>query len=130
MNFLSITKNYLVWHYSTAYNDIVHIWWNYIWFVNHLFSVPDVLKSLFAPFKRLQEKKSSILNHPEEFFSNLLVNLIMRVVGFCLRIVIIFMALLGFTVVITAGVLFLTLWSILPVLVVLLFVNGLKTLIL
>ena len=129
MNFLSITKNYLVWHYSTAYNDIVHIWWNYIWFVNHLFSVPDVLKSLFAPFKRLQEKKSSILNHPEEFFSNLLVNLIMRVVGFCLRTVIIFMALLGFIVVIIAGLFFLTLWSILPVLVVLLFVNGLKTLI-
>ena len=129
MNFLSITKNYLVWHYSTAYNDIVHIWWNYIWFVNHLFSVPDVLKSLFAPFKRLQEKKSSILNHPEEFFSNLLVNLIMRVVGFCLRIVIIFMALLGFIVVITAGLLFLSLWSILPVLIVVLFVNGLKTLI-
>ena len=129
MNFLSITKNYLVWHYSTAYNDIVHIWWNYIWFVNHLFSVPDVLKSLFAPFKRLQEKKSSILNHPEEFFSNLLVNLIMRVVGFCLRIVIIFMALLGFIVVITAGLLFLSLWSILPVLIVVLFVNGLKSLI-
>ena len=129
MNFLSTTKNYLVWHYSTAYNDIVHIWWNYIWFVNHLFSVPDVLKSLFAPFKRLQEKKSSILNHPEEFFSNLLVNLIMRVVGFCLRIVIIFMALLGFIVVITAGLLFLSLWSILPVLIVVLFVNGLKSLI-
>ena len=129
MPLLSITKNYLVWHYSTAYNDIVHIWWNYIWFVNHLFSVPDVLKSLFAPFKRLQEKKSSILNHPEEFFSNLLVNLIMRVVGFCLRIVIIFMALLGFIVVITAGLLFLSLWSILPVLIVVLFVNGLKSLI-
>ena len=129
MNFLSITKNYLVWHYSTAYNDIVHIWWNYIWFVNHLFSVPDVIKSLFAPFKRLQEEKSSFLNHPEEFFSNLLVDLIMRLVGFFLRTVIIFMALLGFTVVIITGFLFLALWTILPVLIVMLFINGLKTLI-
>ena len=60
---------------------------------------------------------------------SILVNLIMRVVGFCLRIVIIFMALLGFIVVITAGLLFLSLWSILPVLIVVLFVNGLKSLI-
>ena len=130
MNFLPITKNYLVWHYSTAYNDIVHIWWNYIWFVNHLFSVPDVIKSLFAPFKRLQEEKSSILIHPEEFFSNLLVNIIMRMVGFFLRTVIIFMALLGFTMVIIGGLLLLSLWSILPVLIVVLVINGLKTLIL
>ena len=130
MNLLSITKNYLVWHYSTAYNDIVHIWWNYIWFVNHLFSVPDVIKSLFAPFKRLQEEKSSILIHPEEFFSNLLVNLIMRMVGFFLRTVIIFMALLGFTMVIIGGLLLLSLWTILPVLIVVLVINGLKTLIL
>ena len=130
MNLLSITKNYLVWHYSTAYNDIVHIWWNYIWFVNHLFSVPDVIKSLFAPFKRLQEEKSSILIHPEEFFSNLLVNLIMRMVGFFLRTVIIFMALLGFTMVIIGGLLLLSLWTILPVLIAVLVINGLKTLIL
>ena len=129
MNLLSITKNYLVWHYSTAYNDIVHIWWNYIWFVNHLFSVPDVLKSLFAPFKRMQEEKSSILNHPEEFFSNLLVNFIMRLVGFFLRSVIMLMAFLGFTVVIVGGLLFITLWSVLPVLIVTLFMNGIKTLI-
>ena len=127
MNLLSITKNYLVWHYSTAYNDMVHIWWNYMWFVNHLFSVPDVAKSLFAPFKRLQEEKSSILNHPEEFFSNLTVNLIMRIVGFFLRTAIITMALIGFSTVIIAGLMFITLWTVLPPLVVMLFVSGLRS---
>ena len=129
MNFLSITKSYLVWHYTTAYNDIVHIWWNYIWFVNHLFAVPDVLKSLFAPFKRLQEEKSSVLNHPEEFFSSLLVNLIMRVVGFLLRTVIICMSLLGFVTVFCGGLMFIALWTILPALLFLLFINGIRTII-
>lgn len=64
MNLVSIAKNYLVWHYSAALSDMFYIWWNYIWFVNHLFSVPDVIGSLFSPFKRLQEERGNLLTSP------------------------------------------------------------------
>ncbi len=124
MNIISIAKNYLVWHFSTAISDMFHIWWNYVWFVNHIFSVPDVTLSLFAPFKRLQEEKVSILLHPEAFFSNLFVNFIMRIVGFLLRAAIIIIALLSFFVVLIAGGMFFLLWVALPVLVPMLFING------
>lgn len=124
MNFVSIAKNYLVWHYSAAISDILYIWWNYLWFVNHLFSVPDVIGSLFAPFKRLQEDRGSLLLHPEQFFSGLVVNIIMRLVGFFLRTAIITAALLGFTIVIIGGLMFIALWMVLPVLLVDLILNG------
>lgn len=124
MNIVSVAKNYLVWHYSSAISDILYIWWNYLWFVNHLFSVPDVLGSLFSPFKRMQEERGSFLLHPEQFFSGLLINIIMRLVGFFLRTAIITAAFLGFTIVIIGGLMFIALWMVLPVLLVDLILNG------
>jgi hypothetical protein len=120
MGILSVARDYLVWHYSTAYVDIFHVWWNYIWFVNHLFSVPDVLRTWIAPFKRLHEERANILLHPEAFFSGLVVNIIMRIVGIFLRTALLCIALLAFIVVIIGGILFISLWTVLPVLAALL----------
>lgn len=124
MGIFSVAKNYLVWHYSTAYHDLIRIWWNYIWFVNHLFSVPDVLRSWFAPFKRLQEEKVNLLMHPEAYFSNFFVNLIMRVVGFMLRTALLGMALVSFVFVISLGIFMLVLWTALPVLIADFIINS------
>ncbi len=129
MGIFSVAKNYLVWHYSTAYNDLFHIWWNYLWFVNHLFSVPDVIMSWFSPFKRLQEDKVNILLKPEDFFANIFVNIIMRLVGTFIRTALIVMALCCFTIVIVGGVLFVVLWTALPILLADFVINGLQLLI-
>ena len=119
MGILSVAKNYLLWHYSAAYVDMMNVWWNYLWFVNHLFSVPDVLRSWFSPFKRLQEEKASIMLHPEDFFGGLVVNLIMRIVGFIIRSALLMIAFVGFVIVLIGGVMFFVLWTILPILVIL-----------
>jgi hypothetical protein len=120
MGIFSVAKDYLVWHYSTAYVDLLRVWWNYLWFVNHLFSVPDVLMTWFAPFKRLQEERANILLHPEDFFGALFVNFMMRLVGFLVRTALLSIALLAFLVVLLAGFFFLALWTVLPVLLALL----------
>ena len=118
MPILSVARDYMIWHYSRAYVDIVNIWWNYLWFINHLFSVPDVLMSWFAPFKRLQENKVSFMKSPQDFFGNMLVNIIMRIVGAVIRTAIIAMALLGFCFVFFTGLILLLTWTALPVLIV------------
>ncbi len=120
MGIFSVAKDYLVWHYSTAYIDLLRVWWNYLWFVNHLFSVPDVLMTWFAPFKRLQEERANILLHPEDFFGALFVNLMMRLVGFLVRTALLSIALLAFLIVLFAGFFFLALWTVLPILLALL----------
>lgn len=127
MPILAITKDYLVWHYSNAYLDIVHIWWNYLWFVNHIFSFPEVVGSWFAPFKRLQEKKINPLLSPSDFIANVFVNTIMRIVGFCLRTALISMTLIGFAFVFVVGAAVLIVWTILPILVVHFFITGLQS---
>ncbi len=127
---LRLFKDYLVWHYSSAYNDMFHIWWNYLWFVNHLFSVPEVFGSLLSPWKRLQEDKVSILLHPEEFFGNLFVNIIMRLVGLVVRTALLVIALLCFLIVLIGGILFFTLWTALPILLAHFLISGIKLFIL
>lgn len=125
MGILSVAKNYLVWHYSTAYADMFSVWLNYLWFVNHLFSVPDVLRSWFSPFKRLEEERGSLLTHPQEFFASLFVNLIMRLVGTIIRTALLLIALACFVTVLIGGILFFVLWTVLPLVVVLLFRSSL-----
>lgn len=126
---LTILRDYLTWHYSTAYIDTIYIWWNYLWFVNHLFSVPDVLRSFFAPFKRLEEEPVNIIRDPGQFFSNLFVNFMMRIVGMVLRAALLVIAFLLFFATFLAGLSFLLLWTVLPVLVVYFFVTGIRLLI-
>ena len=124
MPILAVARDYLVWHYSTAYVDLAYIWWNYLWFVNHLFSVPEVIMSWIAPFKRLEEEKVNILKSPSDFFGNMFVNIIMRVVGTIIRTAIIGIALLGFLFVLFFGLALFMLWTILPLLVLHLFFTG------
>lgn len=125
MSIVSVLENYLLWHYSVAYVDIVYICRNYLWAVNHMFSVPEVLKSLFAPFKRLKEEKVNIIRNPSDFFANLVVNILMRIVGFVVRTALIAVALAVFLLVIVLGVLIVFLWTILPALVIYFFMSGL-----
>jgi hypothetical protein len=126
MHFLSIAKDYLVWHYSRAYSDIVHIWWNYLWFVNHLFSVPDVFMTWLAPWRRLQEEEINIVKDPQGYFANLFINLIMRIVGFVMRTALLAIALSGFVIIFALGASFLLLWTLLPILIVVFFLNSIR----
>jgi hypothetical protein len=118
MNYVALFREYLVWHYSRALQDIIGIILNYLWFVNHLFSVPDVLKTLFVPWKRMQEKKVRILIDPGAFFGNILVNIIMRIVGFVVRSVLLFMATCGFVFIALFGICFFALWITLPLVLI------------
>ena len=126
MPLFRVFRDYLIWHYSAAYSDIIHIWWNYLWFVNHIFSFPAVVGSWIAPFKRLQEEKVNILKDPEDFFANLFVNIIMRIVGFIIRSAVIFIASCFFVFVFVFGAIFFVVWTVLPILVVYFFISGVQ----
>lgn len=128
MSITRVLRDYLVWHFTVAYLDIVYIWWNYLWFVNHIFSVPDVLQSWISPFKRLQEEKVNIIKSPEDFFANLFVNLMMRIVGIVIRTALLFVALCFFVAVFVFGIVFALFWTILPMLLIYLFINGIHLL--
>jgi hypothetical protein len=124
MGYLSLARDYVAWHYTTALRDMGRIWLNYLWFVNHLFSVREVLGTLFSPWKRLQEKTVSPLKDFEGFLGNVFINIMMRLVGLVVRLGLIIVALIGFALITIVGVLLFPLWIFMPFLLVHAFVAA------
>ncbi len=122
---LRMTKDYVAWHYSVAYRDMFHLWQNYAWFTNNLFSVKQLFLTWFAPLKRMHEDSVSLFTHPGEFFGNMMVNLLMRIVGFVVRTMFLVVACAFFVVLSLVAITFFLFWTILPFLVLSLFLYGL-----
>ena len=115
---------YLVWHYSRAVKDIVRLSGNFLGAVFNFFSIPFLLKTLFVPFERLQEKKKSLGFDAEEFFGNLIVTTIMRIVGAVVRLITIAFGFILLIVVSAISIVSFVGWLLLPILVPLSFTYG------
>lgn len=107
---------YARWHYSRGFRDLFRNWIFIVSFVFSFFSISFLIKSLFAPWQRLNENYKKGFD-PEAFFSTLLVNGIMRVVGFLTRFVVIILGLISTALSFFGGLLVLFLWAIFPLLI-------------
>lgn len=123
MLFLSIVHHYLLWHYSRAYLEIFHVWTNFLWFVSNFFSIVQLAKAWFAPFKRMVEGRGETWNF-EDLAAFIVIGLISRIIGAILRTVVIGIGLLALLVTVGIGVVVLALWIVAPVLMFLLVAYG------
>lgn len=110
------------WWYSDGYRDllirikdrIVRVW--------HYFSVALLVKTLFAPWKR-------IITYPgksiQERLRAVIDNLVSRLVGFFVRVLVIFVAVIVVIIATLLGGLMVIAWPFAPISVVVLFVMGL-----
>jgi hypothetical protein len=83
MNFLFFFWEYVGWHYGRALAELIGLWRGFVWFFYHFFSMPLLVRTLFAPFHRLEIHERHI--GLEERMSNIVANLLMRVFGFVMR---------------------------------------------
>lgn len=81
---------FLFWHYSTAFETLLTIFKNLLYFLWHFFSLPNLLKTLFAPWKREVFQYEGPGFHLEKYFEVLVMNLISRVIGLIVRMATIF----------------------------------------
>ena len=88
MLFTSILHHYLIWHYSYAFTQIAHVWSNLFWFTFHFFSIPQLLRSYIAPWKRMTEDRGNTFSF-EDMAGFIIINLISRIIGMILRTIII-----------------------------------------
>lgn len=109
---------YITWHYGKAFSDIFRIFGNLIWAVANFFSIKILLKTLFAPWRRLQEEKKKPGFDLEEWAGNFIVNELMRVVGFLIRIFTIALGLISIIMIVGLELAVLTLWFMMPLLLV------------
>jgi len=124
MRFVFVLGHYLAWHYSRALVEFSHIYRDILNFVFNFFSVGILLRSYFAPWRRMGE------DYPEDKFdfasigSTLVVNTIMRLVGIFMRTIIIIFGLLTICLVLIFYPILLLIWLLLPLLIVFLFLLG------
>ena len=110
MSFFYILPNYLIWHYSYAFNDIKNIWKNFIVFVYNVFSIPTLLFTLFSPWMKINDG----YNVNESLLNTFVFNLLMRFFGVFVRLIFIIIGLVTLALTLLLGVAFFILWAVLP----------------
>lgn len=112
----SIIFAYAKWHYSRGLRELFGVAHNFLWFVAHFFSFQLLLKTLFAPWKRLGENYSGGFDLAA-FASTLVVNTLMRVVGFCTRVVILTIGFFSYLFVLVFSACIFVIWFLAPVII-------------
>lgn len=123
MLFNTLIHQYLLWHYSTALREIWHVYKNFVWFITHLFSLPQLIKSLFAPWKRMTEEREGGFNL-EAIAGYIIINLLSRVIGTLIRLTIIIAGLTALILITLSLLSFYILWLSAPAAIPVLILYG------
>jgi hypothetical protein len=116
MFFLTIIRDYIFWHYTTALVSFIRIYKNFWWFFVYYFSLPTLLKSLFSPYKQMTEPRGSVFDL-KQWLGFILINVVSRIIGASIRLLIISC---GFAVMATysgLAVISYSVWLIAPLLI-------------
>jgi hypothetical protein len=128
MVFVNVLHHYLIWHYFTAFREILHLWRNFTWFVVHYFSLPQLIGSWLAPWKRVVETQTNKWDL-EQWAGVIIIGFLSRLIGFVIRSIIIAAGLLALTGLLVTGLLVLLTWYLLPAIIVGLWISGITTII-
>jgi ABC-type multidrug transport system fused ATPase/permease subunit len=122
-----LLMDFFVWYYSAAFRDMFALWLNGMWFIVHFFSIPLLLRTLFAPWRRITDtyRRGSI----EDLMETFVMNTMTRIFGAVVRSVIIFIGVVCLLVGSVALILSVLLWVALPVASLFAFIYGVKLLV-
>ena len=119
---------YLRWHYTYGVADLLSLWGRFFAFVAHFFSIGLLTRTLFYPWRLLRENTKGGFD-PGELFERVLTNIIMRIIGFFLRLLLILLGIAMHIVVAVVGLVVFFVWIFLPIIVLGLFYEGIRLLI-
>lgn len=123
MLFLSVINHYLLWHYTRAFGEIFHLWLNFLWFTIKFFSIPQLMRSWFAPWKRIVEERRKAWDF-EDLAGYIVIGFFSRLLGFLIRTIIICFGLLTLLTTIVLGLSVYLLWVVAPFISIVLLVFG------
>ncbi len=118
---------YGVWHYTRAYVDLWNNWKHFFFATFRFFSIPLLIRTLFSPWRRLNDSYKKGLD-PGAFFETFMVNVLMRAVGFVIRVITLVIGVAALFLLIVLGMVCVVIWTILPFLVLIFIGLGLGTL--
>ncbi|MBI2008269.1 ATP-dependent Clp protease ATP-binding subunit, partial [Candidatus Amesbacteria bacterium] len=106
--------DFLSWHFTIGLRIYFKRWYFALARVNHYFSLPQLLLTLFSPWKRLLEQDNIPGFHPLRELEQLTFNLISRGIGAFVRICLFIVGSLVMAAVLLTGTLGLIVWLIIP----------------
>lgn len=109
----NIISEWFYWHFYDMPKFLLEVWQNYISFALNYFSLPILLKSLFAPWRKYRWK------YPKgfdviEFFNTLVSNSVSRFLGAIVRIILIVAGIIFQIFVLLAGAVVFLFWILIP----------------
>lgn len=123
MLFCLIARHYMLWHYLAAPREILHIWRNFIWFIDRYFSLGELARSFFSPWRRITEPRHKRFSF-EDWASAFIVNTLSRCIGMIMRSILIILGVVSITVLTVCTAIVFSLWIIAPALILLGIVYG------
>jgi len=117
MLLLTITRHYVAWHYTQGLSEILHLYRNFWWFINRLFSIPQLYSSLLAPFRRITEVQRARWSF-EDFATRIVINTLSRLIGAIFRLTLLLIGLLSLAGVSTIFFILIITWFIAPALII------------
>lgn len=107
--------DFFSWHYSSGTKKFLEIWKNFLEFFWKHYSILPLFLTLFSPWKRDVSRLQERGLHPVLWLTNLIENLMTRIIGSWVRLGVIFFALFLELLTFFAGAILFCLWLILPV---------------
>ena len=108
---------YIKWHYGQGLKEFFGVVRNFLWFVVHFFSFKLLLKTLFVPWKRLGENYEGGFDLGA-FASSLIVNGLMRAVGFVTKILVLSVGVVSYILVLIFAFFIFVIWILAPLILV------------
>jgi len=106
--------DFIVWHYGSGLKLYLRRWIFSMAWVVHYFSMPLLLPTLFAPWKRLVVEENTPGFHLDKWFQQITFNLISRCIGAVVRLFLLLVGLLTLLPAFLAGIMGLVAWVMFP----------------
>ncbi len=123
----NIVSQWISWQFFEVPKEILKAWKNFLKFNLNYFSVPLLLRTFFSPWRKYGVSRSRGFDLGK-FFEALISNLIFRLLGALVRSFLIFIGLLVEVFIFFTGIVIFIGWLILPALLIVGFIFGLKVL--
>lgn len=104
---------YAKWHYGQGLRELFGVAGNFLWFVTNFFSFKLLSKTLFVPWKRLGENYEGGFDL-SAFASTLIVNGLMRTVGFITKVIVLLVGFVSYILVLIFSFFISIIWLLAP----------------
>ena len=116
-----LALEFFTWWYSRGWQQLVKNMERRITLTSSMFSVPILLRTLFAPWKRIITYPGASIEAKIRAFSD---NMVSRFVGFTVRIFVLFTAAIMLLIVSVVALVEIVAWPLLPIIALVLLVKG------